>query len=83
MKLQVPFLQLPLLFDAEALAAEISAIGEDAWRPHPQGFPGNDALTLITTNGDPASDAVAGAMRPTPLPRAPTPRLPQGEAPRV
>ena len=66
MKLQVPFLQLPLLFDAEALAAEIAAIGEEAWRPHPQGFPGNDALTLITTNGDPASDAVAGAMRPTP-----------------
>jgi len=66
MKLQVPFLQLPLAFDAEALAAEIAAIGESSWRPHPQGFPGNDALTLITTHGDPDSDALAGAMRPTP-----------------
>ena len=41
MKLQVPFIQLPLRFDADRLAAEIAAIGEDAWKPHPQGFPGN------------------------------------------
>lgn len=67
MKLQVPFLQLPLLFDAEALAAEVSAIEPSAWRPHPQGFPGNDALPLITTGGDPANDAAAGPMLPTPV----------------
>lgn len=65
MKLQVPFLQLPLSFDAEALAAEVAAIEASAWRPHPQGFPGNDALPLITTGGDPANDAVSGAMLPT------------------
>ena len=65
MKLQYPFLQLPLSFDAAALAVEVSAIEESAWRPHPQGYPGNDALTLVTTGGDPDSDAVAGPMLPT------------------
>ena len=65
MKMQVPFMQLPLVFDAAALEAEIGAIGESAWRPHPQGYPGNDALTLITVGGDPDSDAAAGPMRPT------------------
>src|SRR3978361_1993147 len=66
MKLRVRFLQLPILFDAARLAQEVAAIPESAWRPHPQGYPGNDALPLITTDGDPASDARAGAMGPTP-----------------
>ena len=66
MKLRVRFLQLPVRFDAERLAGEVSRIPESAWRPHPQGYPGNDALPLITTNGDPASDARNGAMAPTP-----------------
>jgi len=65
MKLGVPFLQLPLRFDPEAMAAEIRAIDDDAWRPHPQGYPGNDALPLISKDGNPQSDDVAGAMRPT------------------
>jgi len=65
MKLQVPFIQLPVRFDAEVLAAEIAALGEEAWRPHPQGFAGNSALTLVTTGGDPDSDATTGAMQPT------------------
>jgi Aspartyl/Asparaginyl beta-hydroxylase len=65
MKLQVPFLQLPLAFDAERLAAEVLAIEESAWRAHPQGFPGNSALPLISTDGDPDNDAYRGAMRPT------------------
>ena len=66
MKLQYPFMQLPLSFDAAALEAEVGAVEESAWRPHPQGYAGNDALTLVTTGGDPDSDAVAGPMRPTP-----------------
>jgi hypothetical protein len=66
MKLQVPFLQLPLRFDAEALAAEVLAIDEASWRPHPNGLPGNSALTLITTDGIAESDKVYGPMRPTP-----------------
>lgn len=66
MKLQFPFLQLPLLFDAAVLADEIAALGEDAWRPHPQGFPGNSMLPIVAVGGDPADEAFAGPMRPTP-----------------
>lgn len=65
MKLQVPFVQLPVQFDAERLAAEMGALGDEAWRPHPQKFPGNFALPLISVNGDPDSDSIAGPMRPT------------------
>jgi hypothetical protein len=66
MKLSVPFVQLPLGFDASTLLAEIEKLGEGVWRPHPQGYPGNSALPLISENGDPSSDAVSGMMRPTP-----------------
>ena len=62
MKLGVPFLQFPLLFDAAALAAEVQAIDESAWRPHPAGYAGNDALLLVTVDGDPNSDATSGPM---------------------
>lgn len=66
MKLQVPFLQLPISFDANLLAGEIAALSEAAWRPHPQGFPGNSAIPLVSRDGDPNSDEVSGPMRPTP-----------------
>ena len=66
MKLQVPFIQLPISFDAAALAEEVSRISEDSWRAHPDGIPGNSALTLITTGGNPDSDELSGSMRPTP-----------------
>ena len=66
MKLHVPFVQLPLQFDATRLMAEIDALGADTWIEHPQKFPGNFALPLISVNGDPASDAISGPMRPTP-----------------
>ena len=65
MKLGVPFLQFPLLFDAAALAAEVQAIDESAWRPHPAGYAGNDALLLVTVGGDPNSDATSGPMSAT------------------
>lgn len=65
MQLQVPFVQLPLRFEAHALEVEVEAIGRDAWREHPQKYPGNYALPLIAVDGDPDSDAVAGPMRPT------------------
>jgi hypothetical protein len=61
MKLGVPFLQFPLQFDAGTLAAEIQAIDESAWRPHPAGYAGNDALLLVTVDGDPATGANAHA----------------------
>jgi hypothetical protein len=66
MKLQVPFIQLPLRFDAARLAAEIDALGEGVWRPHPQGFPGNSMLPLVAAEGDPCNEAFSGPMRPTP-----------------
>ncbi len=65
MKLEHPFIQLPLKFDAELLAREVTAIDESAWLPHPQGFAGNDALTLITPYGDKNSDLLSGPMQPT------------------
>lgn len=73
MKLPVPFVQLPLTFDATALAAEIAAFDESDWIPHPDAMPGNSALPLATVNGDPAlGDALQGPMRPTPnLARSP------------
>ncbi len=66
MKLQVPFIQLPLLFDADVLAQEIDALGESVWKPHPQGFPGNSMLPLVAVNGEPDNEAFAGPMQPTP-----------------
>ena len=65
MKLPVPFIQLPLQFDAEMLAREIAAFGEDAWHEHPQKYPGNLWLPLIAADGDPDNESFAGAMRPT------------------
>ena len=67
MRLQFPFIQLPLRYAAEALAAEVAAIDEAEWRPHPQGFPGNSALPLVAVDGDPDNDGLVGPMRPTPL----------------
>lgn len=66
MKLQLPFIQLPLLFDADVLAQEIDALGESVWKPHPQGFPGNSMLPLLAVAGDPDNEAFSGQMQPTP-----------------
>lgn len=64
-QLAAEFIRLPLSFDAEVMRSEIAAIPESAWRPHPQGHPGNSALPLISRHGDPADDGVAGPMLPT------------------
>jgi hypothetical protein len=69
-KLQVPFIQLPLLFDADELAREVRAIDDSSWMPHPQGFAGNSMLPLVAIDGDPADETFAGAMQPTPYLRA-------------
>jgi hypothetical protein len=65
MKQPYPFLQLPVSFDAQALADEVLAIDEAEWLPHPNGLPGNTALTLITTEGLAESNALYGPMLPT------------------
>lgn len=66
MQLAKAFIQLPLSFDAECLLREIEALGESVWRPHPQGFEGNDALPLVAAHGDPDDDATGGPMDATP-----------------
>jgi uncharacterized protein (TIGR03032 family) len=66
MRLDTEFVKLPLRFDAQILATEISQIEESAWRPHPQGHAGNSALPLIAAGGDPWNDAAKGPMAPTP-----------------
>jgi hypothetical protein len=66
MKLSLPFIQLPLTYDAPRLAQEIAALGESVWMPHPQGFPGNSMLPLLAVDGEPANESFAGEMKPTP-----------------
>ncbi|HEX5488139.1 MAG TPA: sulfotransferase [Rhodanobacteraceae bacterium] len=66
MRLPVPFLQLPVRFDAGRLRAEMLALGDEAWREHPSKYPGNYSLPLIAVDGDSDSDEVAGPMLPTP-----------------
>jgi hypothetical protein len=65
MKLAARFVQLPVQFDAERLAHEINALPQSAWRPHPQGFAGNDFLPLVSAKGEPANESFADPMRPT------------------
>jgi hypothetical protein len=65
MRLPAPFIRLPLQFDADALAAEVAALGEGAWREHPQKFAGNSMLPLLAVGGDPANESFSGEMAPT------------------
>lgn len=64
MRLTQPLLQLPIRFDAEALAAEVRALPGSAWDPHPTGFVGNEAVRLVTPHGE-LTDAIEGPMAPT------------------
>src|SRR3546814_3923173 len=47
MKLQFPFMQLPIQFDADALAREVLALDESCWRARMGGVAGNSALPLV------------------------------------
>ena len=65
MRLSHPFFQLPVLFEAERLQAEVAALPAQAWVAHPDGLPGNSAVRLISAGGG-ETDAVHGQMLPTP-----------------
>jgi hypothetical protein len=65
MRLDRPFLKLPVCFDADTLEREVRALPASAWVPHATGFPGNEAVRLVTVGGQP-TDAFEGPMRPTP-----------------
>ena len=64
MKFDRPFLKLPIRFDAKALEREVRALPDSSWVPHPTGFPGNEAVRLVTVGGRPTDD-FDGPMRPT------------------
>lgn len=64
MEFRQPLLQLPIRFDPRALAAEVAALPQSAWMPHPQGFEGNDAVPLVAVNGG-LNDQFAGPMAAT------------------
>ncbi len=64
MRLTQAFAKLPIQFDASMLAAEVSALPPHSWVPHATGFPGNEAVRLVTPHGQP-TDAFQGPMQPT------------------
>ena len=64
MKLNSPFLKLPISFSEERLAADVRALPDHAWLPHPQGFAGNEAVPLVSPGGE-MTDAFDGPMAPT------------------
>lgn len=61
MKLAREFIRLPLVFDAERMAAEVRALPAEAWQKHPLGYAGNTAVPLISVGGE-ANDYFAGPM---------------------
>lgn len=65
MKLPREFICLPLQFDAERLADEVTSLPANAWQAHPTKYAGNSAVPLISVNGE-ANDFFAGPMGETP-----------------
>jgi len=65
MRLDTPFLKLPIRFDPDALAAEVRALPDLAWSAHPTGFVGNEAVRLVSPGGQ-QTDDFSGQMAPTP-----------------
>lgn len=51
MRLNQPLVKLHKSFDADRLAAEVRALPATAWLPHPGNYPGNDAVLLVTPEG--------------------------------
>lgn len=64
MRLDTPFLKLPIRFDPDALAAEVRALPDWAWSAHPTGFVGNEAIRLVSPGGE-QTDEFSGPMGPT------------------
>ena len=64
MRLPRPFIRLPWSFDAERLAAEVSALGDAGWMSHPSRLQGNTALPLVSKDGN-SNDDFEGEMLPT------------------
>lgn len=69
MRIAEALLRLPLQFDAATLQREVEALPAEAWRPHPNRIPGNEAVFLATTEGRLVED-LTGPMAPTEYLRA-------------
>jgi hypothetical protein len=69
MRFSRSLVRLPIRFSADALEQEVRSLPKSAWVAHPNAFPGNDAVRLITTGGE-ATDALGGSMGPTEYLRA-------------
>ena len=65
MRLLKPFFRLPVRLDAARLRAEVYALPESAWAPHPNHIEGNSSVRLISAEGA-ENDDVNGVMLPTP-----------------
>jgi len=64
MRLNEALLKLPVEFSPDELAAEVNALPQSAWVPHPEKFPGNEAVPLISPGGA-ITNAISGRMAPT------------------
>lgn len=61
MRIGRPLLKLPIRFDGDALAREVSSLPKSAWVEHPQKIEGNIAVPLISPGGA-LTDAASGPM---------------------
>ena len=66
MKLEAPFAKLPIRFCADTLQREMAALPPDAWVPHIDAIPGNDAVLLVSPGGR-LEQGLMGAMGATPF----------------
>lgn len=64
MQFKQPLIRLPVRFCADTLVEQVNALPRSAWVPHPQGLAGNDAVRLVSPNGQ-ATDLWGGVMAPT------------------
>jgi hypothetical protein len=65
MRLTHPFLRLRLTFDGARMAEEVQALDPALWVTHPQSFPGNTALLLVSRRGDPVDDTIGMPLEET------------------
>ena len=65
MKLDAPFVRLPVCFDIDRLQAEVNQFSDFDWKSHPSNYSGNSAIRLISRDGL-ENDDVSGCMLPTP-----------------
>jgi len=65
MKLDAPFIRLPYRFDADAVGAEVDALPEALWQPHPRAWEGHEAVALISADGESDLARFEGEMQET------------------